>query len=209
MFQQARRPESWKKHSLTSEPYKNRLLQIRVGRNTPGNAKQNKKQEGKKPVVGQGLVKYSGSMPSPALLLPTDVSRCYPLLQSLCYVLLFLPALSSSFVSHFHSCSFGSMIEAINSCLHICNKNSFCKSNSSSLSMVTQMIQNRWQFRGLTAALITDQDREQYSVTQGNSNNEILYIYLGITSICEELKDTRNGLKALFPWNSCYFLSKM
>lgn len=100
MFQQARRPESWKKHLLTSEPYKNRLLQIRVGINTPGNAETKYKQKpGKKPVVGQGLVRYSGSMPSPALLLPTDVSRCYPLLQSPRYVLLLLPAPSSSFLS--------------------------------------------------------------------------------------------------------------
>jgi len=37
-----------------------------------------------------------------------------------------------------------------------------------------------------------------------------IYIYeaviLGIISICEELKNTRNGLKALAPWSNYYFL---
>lgn len=43
---------------------------------------------------------------------------------------------------------------------------------------------------------------------------ELFYIYiyiyeaviLGIISTSEELKNTRNDLKALVPWNNCYFL---
>lgn len=43
---------------------------------------------------------------------------------------------------------------------------------------------------------------------------ELFYIYIyiyeavipGIISICEELKNIRNGFKALVPWNNYYFL---